>query len=129
MTSDNPDYCKNLALFEIADIEILIQSANNFSEISCYPYNPIFSKVTQPNLLGECILWTIEGIKQNTRFPSLEPHLINQETNGRLSMLELEEVYTLYARWWKSYKDNPVPGLLNVDVLEPNNFRWNHVRF
>lgn len=118
-------HCNLLPVFDIADIGVLMEFANDFSEINCYPNNPISSKITQPKLLGECLLWTVEGIRQNVKFPSLEPQLINTETNQRLSTLQLTMVYNIYSDWWRVYKNNPSPELLNIDLLDSTSFRWN----
>ena len=60
-------------------IQSLIDFSKDTSHIATYPFNPISSRTSFPYgrnhcILGECLLWTVEGIKNGYGYGSLDPN-------------------------------------------------------
>lgn len=116
--------------FKKEDIPILIVFSKDTSYIKAFPINPQSSKTPYLKdhdffILGECLLWTVEGIRNGSRYGSLIPCLTNSSSNQPYKGLtgpEILEVSELYKNWWSSnwndeWQDkNPLEGTL---------FRWN----
>jgi hypothetical protein len=110
--------------FKIVHVEKLVSYLSDTSAVNFFPANPISSKRTDPKILNECILWTIDGIRFGKKYPSLEPTLLNTLTNSRLSNLELLRVTTIYKQWYADYRNNPSETLLKKDLLAGTGLRW-----
>lgn len=103
-----PKFTKN-------QIQSLIDFAKDTSHISNFPINPMSSRTPFPYereyfILGECLLWTVEGIRNGTGYGSLDPYLINTALDERerykgLKGYEIRIVRDIYQDWWKKYKD------------------------
>ncbi|MDD3321332.1 MAG: DUF4943 family protein [Paludibacter sp.] len=110
----------NRLLFYIKDTTILNQ----------FPTNPVSSKLTLPKILCECIFWTIDGIRLGTKYPSLEPCLIDTTTYSietgysRISTSELLEISILYINWYTDYKKNPTRTIKQKNIFENTPYRW-----
>lgn len=70
-----PEFTKN-------HIQSLIDFSKDTSHINNFPVNPISSRTPFPNnrnyfILGECLLWTVEGIRNGNGYGSLDPYLID----------------------------------------------------
>ena len=57
--------------FSDKDIERLLFYLKDTTNLNEFPANPISSKYTNPKILCECLLWTIDGIRFGTKYPSL----------------------------------------------------------
>jgi hypothetical protein len=112
-------------------IRSLLDFANDTSSIADFPTNPISSRTPFPQgrdhfILGECLLWTIEGIRNGYGFGSLDPYLIDtakplpERYNG-LSGAEILSVWNLYSDWWRTYEDSEWQ---DQNPLENSTFRW-----
>jgi hypothetical protein len=83
-----------------------------------------------PKILNECILWTVEGIRLSTRYPSLEPCLTDtlrfSENSGyfRLGGRELIQVAELYLDWYEEYRVNPTEPVLTRNIFIDTPYRW-----
>lgn len=117
--------------FTLNDIEQLLTFVEDTVIITQFPNNPISSKKTSPKVLSECIMWTIEGIRLENKYPSLEPSLINT-TNvspaagyARLNNLQLIEVAHRYINWYSDYKAYPSEEMKKKVLLEDLNYKWN----
>jgi hypothetical protein len=94
-----------------------------------FPVNPISSippyRVNNGNeciVLGEYLLWSVEGIIQSTTFPSLVPILVSDEySDERLSGKEILEARKLYQEWWELYGNAGDPNKLPLDGTV---YRW-----
>jgi len=113
--------------FTLKHINRLMYYLKDTTSISMFPTNPVSSKYTNPKILNECLLWTIDGIRLGTKYPSLEPCLVDLSTTGysRLSGHELLEVSELYINWYDEYWKNPSESLKTKDLLENTTYRWN----
>ena len=59
-------------------ISSLIDFAYDTTHISDFPVNPVSSRRPYPEgreyfILGECLLWTVEGVRNGNRYGSLDP--------------------------------------------------------
>lgn len=119
-----------LPKFKVSDIGRLLQYAGDTSEIREYPANPISSRVTLPKRLNECIMWTVDGIRLKSKFPSLERCMVDTldvsvETGyRRLTNEELIEVAQLFLNWHAAYMRQPSEQLLKESFLENTSYRW-----
>lgn len=112
--------------FSEDQIQALIDLAKDTTHIANFPVNPISSRTPFPQgreyfILGECLLWIVEGIRTQHGFGSLDPYLINNsldesERYSGLSGDEILVVRELYVNWWNSYRNadwrsmNPLEG-------------------
>lgn len=117
--------------FTLDQIEGLIFYLNDTTRVEFFPANPISSKFTSPKILNECLLWTIEGIRQQNKYPSLEPCLIDtlaySAIHGytRLSGKQLLEVSVIYKSWYAEYLNNPSESLRTKNLIEGTRLKWN----
>ncbi|MGV8094200.1 MAG: DUF4943 family protein [Mangrovibacterium sp.] len=117
--------------FTFSHIDRLIFYLNDTASVKTFPSNPLSSKYTNPKILNECIMWTIDGIRLENKYPSLEPCLINtsvySESTGysRLSGKELLELSEVYMNWYSEYKKNPSEQLKIRNLLENTTYKWN----
>jgi len=117
--------------FSEKHMERLLFYVKDTTSINEFPTNPVSSKYTNPKILNECILWTIEGIRQGDKYPSLEPCLIDQSTYSastgypRLSGKKLIEISKLYTSWFSDYQKNPSETLRKKNLFENTYYRWN----
>jgi len=116
--------------FSLDQIEQLLFYSKDTSVLSFFPYNPISSKRTDPKVLGECILWTVEGIRLENKYGSLEPALKDTlaytSTNGytRLTGNELLRISDIYINWYSDYKKSPSDVLRKKDLLKNTSYKW-----
>jgi hypothetical protein len=105
-------------------IQSLIDFSKDTSHINNFPINPISSRTPFPNdrdyfILGECLLWTVEGIRNGNGFGSLDPYLIDitsGEVHKGLKGIGILIVRDSFQVWWSNFKDtdwqekNPLDG-------------------
>jgi hypothetical protein len=110
-------------------IQSLLTFANDTSHIAIFPTNPMSSRKPFPVgreyfILGECLLWTVEGIRNGNGYGSLDPFLIDSSkavpTTG-LNGKEILLVRNLYQEWWN---DNKNQNWRNTDPLDGKPYRW-----
>ena len=111
--------------FSINDIGELIKYLGDTTEIAGFPVNPVSSKLTFPKILNECIMWTIEGIRLEKKYASLEPALRDKSTNySRLTNKQLIIMSEKYLDWYNEYKANPSETVRKKDLLENTTYTW-----
>ena len=117
--------------FSDKHIERLLFYLNDTTRLDEFPSNPVSSKYTNPKILCECLLWTIDGIRFGTKYPSLEPCLIDTSTYSdltgypRVSGRKLIEISNLYINWYNEYKKNPTETLKKKNLFENTPYKWN----
>ena len=112
-------------------IQSLIDFSKDTSHITSFPFNPISSRTPFPFgreycILGECLLWTVEGIRNDFGYGSLEPYLIDtaiieSEKYKGLRGTEILIVRDFYNDWWTSFKDK---DWKDKNPLENTSYRW-----
>ena len=112
-------------------IQSLIDFAKDTTHITDFPINPISSRRPFPEgrdyfILGECLLWTVEGIRNGYGYGSLDPFLIDtskaeSERLKGLKCIEILIVRDIYKDWWNNYKDNDWKG---KNPLGETSYRW-----
>lgn len=110
-------------------IASLIFYAKDTSHITDYPFNPMSSRSPWPwnrqyCILGEYLLWTVEGIRNGSGYGSLDPYMIDTSAiskNTGLTGSQLLEIRYIYSDWWDTNMDG---GWRDVDPLENSRFRW-----
>ena len=112
-------------------ISSLIEFAKDTTHISDFPVNPISSRRPFPEgreyfILGECLLWTVEGIRNGYGYGSLDPFLIDIalseiERYKGLKGDEILIVRNIYKNWWDIYKDG---DWNDTNPLEGTSYRW-----
>jgi len=112
-------------------ISSLNEFANDTSHISDFPINPISSRRPFPEgreyfILGECLLWTVEGIRTGYGYGSLDPFLIDtalaeSERYKGLNGDEILLIRDIYKNWWDNYKDG---DWNDTNPLEETSYRW-----
>lgn len=105
-------------------IQSLIDFSKDTSHINNFPTNPISSRTPFPNdrdyfILGECLLWTVEGIRNGSGFGSLDPYLIDTTLIEKYKGLKGSGILIIrgsFQVWWNNSKDsdwkeqNPLNG-------------------
>lgn len=105
----------------------LLEHVTDMSLISDYPLPPFSSVKVSDLKLGICLLWTIEGIRIGTKYPSMTPRLLVSTEAGDRECTEAEalEVAQLYKLWWKGeYPFNRLHDKYTVNPLEETNYYW-----
>lgn len=117
--------------FTAEHIDALLSYSMDTTKIEKFPSNPASSHTLYPEggdylFLGECLLWIVEGIRQEVQFVSLNPYLINQDLSNLeryvgLSGQEVQNVSSLNQQWWNEYKDQ---NWQQVNPLANSNYAW-----
>jgi hypothetical protein len=117
--------------FNQSHIPSLINFAGDTSHIAKYPTNPVSSRRPFPEgreyfILGECLLWTVEGIRNDHGYGSLDPVLIDiakveSERYKGLKGNEILMVRDLYKDWWNNYKNT---DWKNKNPLKETSYQW-----
>lgn len=121
-----------LPWFSSDAIHVLLESADNFDEITYFPVNPLSSYYPTKLSIGECLLWTIENIRQNygnyhkISFPSFVPELkLKNDINSQyLNDSQLNEVYNLYYNWWYNNTSKDFEEIRLTDPLRDSPYAW-----
>ncbi len=116
--------------FKKQHIGKLIELAADTTHIINFPINPVSSRYPTPQgrdfILGECLLWIVDGIIKNVEFTSLDPYLINISLHEKniykgISCKEILEIQKLYKKWWK---ENKYKKEIKSYPLEGTNYKW-----
>lgn len=112
-------------------IQSLIDFSKDTSRIVEFPINPLSSRSPFPEgreyfILGECLLWTVEGIRNGSGHGSLDPFLIDTEKDESIRYMGLKNieiiiVREIYQDWWNNYMDK---DWKNENPLEGLSYRW-----
>lgn len=120
-----------LPRFNASHIDRLLELAKDTSHIAGYPGNPISSKSSLPApdgrrylILSECLLWTVEGIRNGSGYGSLNPLLIVPgEIPTSLQAKEVLEVREKYQKSWES-TGKSITQWSSVNPLQSTIYRW-----
>lgn len=130
---ENKYITDTLPWFSPDAIPVLLESADNFNKIKYFPVNPVSSFGSAKLTIGECLLWTIENIRQNygnyqkISFPSFVPELkLKNDINSQyLNDSQLNEVYRLYYDWWYNTKNTKdFEAIRLIDPLKDSPYAW-----
>jgi len=122
--------------FTIAHIPALLEYAKDTTFIAYFPSNPASSRTPFPNgrsnfILGECLLWIVEGIRTNVAYavyPSLDPYLVDSSKSSieklkGLTKIEILGVRELYYNWWNQSAIIP-EWWLTTPPLSGTTYSW-----
>jgi len=126
---DGEDLWLLMPNFNEHHISSLLEFSLDTTHIELFPVNPISSLPPYPNdrqyqILGECLLWTIEGIRNGTGYGSLVPYLIDTSKKEYTKSLNGEKILVvrdLYLSWWSNFKDK---NWKDVGALDGLNYKW-----
>jgi hypothetical protein len=119
--------------FKKENIQKLIELAFDTTKITPWehiPLNPISSKppyrIYEDKsciMLGEYLLWCVEGIIEEKTFASLTPILKNMKyrEDKRLYGEEILKVRKIYQDWWEENKDG---NWEEINPLEGTPYEW-----
>jgi hypothetical protein len=117
--------------FNPGHISALLDLAKDTSHINEFPVNPMSSRRPFPGgreyfILGECLLWIVEGIRNGGGYGSLDPFLIDTalddiERYKGISCKEILVIRVTYKKWWADYKDDEWQF---KNPLEGTSYRW-----
>lgn len=113
--------------FNKADIGELIKYVKDLRAIKSYPINPLSSITFPERYLGESLMWTIEGIRSGTKYPSLGGRLGKKGSAELLTKEEILQVADIYISWWRSVKgmsDLTSVNYYAINPLENTNYFW-----
>lgn len=110
-----------LPAFTMQDIPALIGFAEDTCHIKSFPVAPFSSYWIDDFVLGECLLWTVEGIRKGDKYFSLVPW-INKDGN-RASQQDILEVRELYRKWWLKVDGSPA-RMKELDPLAETTYAW-----
>ncbi|MDH6312637.1 hypothetical protein M2137_001412 [Parabacteroides sp. PFB2-10] len=117
-----------MPVFQMKDIPDLLKYAADTTHIENFPINPS-SRISGSHLedetyiLGECLLWVVEGIRLNKVYPSQQPILTEATPSGTQTLIgaEVLEVCSLYTQWWENNQHGDWP---DIDPLEGSSYSW-----
>jgi hypothetical protein len=115
--------------FRDVNIPALLKYASDTAVISDFPVNPMSSRRPFPPdreyfILAECLLWTIEGIRNGTGFGSLDPYLVRAEWPDNQELVKGTEILVVrqhYQEWWSDYKNG---DWKSANPLKDADYRW-----
>ena len=117
--------------FTRSHIQSLIDFSKDTTHITDFPINPISSRRPFPEgreyfILGECLLWTVEGIRNGYGYGSLDPFLIDTALAESIRYKGLKSdkiliVRDIYKNWWNNFKDSEWK---DKNPLEDTYYRW-----
>jgi hypothetical protein len=117
--------------FTRSHIPSLVDFSKDTTHITNFPINPTSSRRPYPEgreyfILGECLLWTVEGIRNGYGYGSLDPFLIDtsmaeSERYKGLKSKEILIVRDVYESWWNNFKDS---DWKNENPLGETSYRW-----
>jgi hypothetical protein len=112
--------------FTKVHIQSLIDLAQDTTSIKNFPLNPIssgtpFSYDRQYIILGECLLWIVEGIRKSREYGSLNPVLRDTTNNKGLKGFEVLKVRDAYQIWWRTYANS---DWQQQNPLKNTPYRW-----
>ena len=111
--------------FSVNHIDRLLYYLDDTTHLEMFPANPISSKRTQLKILNECILWTIDGVRFENKYPSLEPLLLKDiGSRARLTVSEFRVVASIYRAWFEEYKKNPSQTLKKKNLFVNTPYQW-----
>jgi hypothetical protein len=95
-------------------IQSLIDFSKDTASINNFPLNPISSGKPFPYdrqyiILGECLLWTVEGIRNGREYGSLNPVLLDTTLANNfkgLKGVDVLKAQDLYQIWWRTYANS-----------------------
>ena len=110
-------------------IQSLIDFSKDTSHINNFPINPISSRTPFPDdrdyfILGECLLWTVEGVRNGRGFGSLDPYLIDTTLMGEFKGLKGSGILIVrdsFQVWWSNLKDS---DWKEKNPLDGTPYRW-----
>ena len=112
-------------------IQALIELSEDTTHITNYPFNPVSSRTPYPTgrdycILGECLLWTVEGIRNDFGYGSLAPYLVDtsKTENVRYDGLNCDEILIVrdnYLDWWNNNKNK---NWKEIYPLKETNYIW-----
>lgn len=110
-------------------IPLLIKYATDTTHLNAYPINPASSRMPYPKgyaILGECLLWTVEGIRNGKKYGSLDPFLIDNSKDEKeklkgINGKEVMQVQETYKKWWNEYQSS---NWRDVNPLEKTTYLW-----
>lgn len=117
--------------FEVKHLERLVHYLGDTTIIPMFPGNPISSKHSNPKILNECLMWAIDGVRFENKYPSLEAVLIDTSTYSALTGYpripgeELIEIGNWYKDWYQAYRSNPSTELRKKNLFEQTTYQWN----
>ncbi|MGQ8338523.1 DUF4943 family protein [Sunxiuqinia sp. A32] len=117
--------------FNEEHIQLLIEFSSDTTHIHAYPLNSLSSRTPYPigrdyAILGECLLWSVEGIRNQMGYGSLDPYLIDDardesERYKGINGNEVLQVRELYKDWWDEYQTS---NWREINPLEGTTYRW-----
>lgn len=115
--------------FSEKHIQSLIDFSKDTTHISNFPLNPISSRNAYSfgrdyHILGECLLWTVEGIRNGSGYGSLNPCLIDAtliESEKGLNGAEILIIKDIYKNWWNDFKEK---DWVHSNPLENSTYVW-----
>lgn len=135
--SGSYDYCEindagnplwlRMPVFSGKNIPDLLELATDTTHIGAFPLNPISSVAPERLILGECLLWIVEGIRINRPYASLNPLLAvryeSQNSRTELTGDDVLKVYRIYQEWWEKVKGDPYL-MKQINPLKGTPYFW-----
>jgi hypothetical protein len=120
-----------IAEFNESHIQPLIEMSKDTIHIPSFPLNPLIDNPLPEGrdyfILGECLLWVVEGIRSEMHYLSIDPFLIDTRLieSERIKGITGKAVLTVrdaYKDWWNNFRNKDWKGM---NPLEESHFRWN----
>ena len=107
------------------DVPSLMQIAESELVIANTPTNPLSSFRQTDAREGVIALWLVEGIRQGSKFPSLNCMLVDGESNLPHNHPSLHSIaLDHYQKWWKQVEPKPVEEDTDLAPMTDSKLRW-----
>ncbi len=113
---------------DLSDVPALLEHADSTRRLTCFPVNPLSSQRQDECSEGMVALWLIEGVRQDTKFPSLNPLCLKKDVRGKdwnqASENNHETTAQAYRAWWSKAKKLSPPEAKALQPLQGTELHW-----
>jgi hypothetical protein len=112
-----------------ADIPALLERVDSVAVLQTFPVNSESSQRETTCTEGMIALWLIEGVRQGSKFPSLNALCFKRgvekgEKWSKASEANHKELARLYRAWWKKVKELDPKKAAAVNPLKGTDLAW-----
>lgn len=113
---------------ELADVPALLEHVDSTTMLKTFPTNPLSSQRQTQCSEGMVALWLIESVRQEGKYPSLNPLCfkdgIEKKDWDKASEDNHKDVAKAYKAWWKKAKTLSPEKARAIDPLKDTGLSW-----
>jgi hypothetical protein len=113
---------------DLTDVPTLLGFADSTKTLTTFPRNPLSSQLELQCSEGMVALWLIEGVRQGSKYPSLNALCFKGKVEGtdwtKASEDNHKEVAKAYRAWWEKAKTLMPEKAKAIDPLKDTGLSW-----